>query len=91
MRPSVSGGPLMPEQAAYDVKFYDLALRVDPAQQTIKGVLTAQALIVQPTEWFVMDLDNPLAVDSVKAVDPSGKTMQCNSNAGKANYGFSSL
>ncbi len=25
-----SGGPLMPEQAAYDVEFYDLALRVDP-------------------------------------------------------------
>jgi len=75
MRPSVSGGPLMPEQAAYDVKFYDLALRVDPAQQTIRGVLTVQALIVQPTEWFVMDLDNPLAVDSVKAVDSSGKTM----------------
>jgi aminopeptidase N len=73
-RPTESGGPLMPEQAAYDVKFYDLALRVDPATQTIKGQLTVQAQIVQPTAWFVMDLDEPLTVDSVTAVDQSGMT-----------------
>ncbi|NQU26947.1 MAG: hypothetical protein HQ528_01520, partial [Candidatus Marinimicrobia bacterium] len=25
-----TGGPLMPEQAAYDVTFYDLDLNIDP-------------------------------------------------------------
>jgi aminopeptidase N len=55
----------MPEQAAYDVKSYDLALRVNTTEQSIKGVLTAQAAIVHPTRWFVLDLDPPLTVDSV--------------------------
>jgi aminopeptidase N len=64
-RPTDSGGPLMPEQAAFDIKSYDLDLRIDPAEQSIKGSLTAQALIVHPTAWFVLDLDPPLTVDSV--------------------------
>ena len=29
VRGSSSGGPLMPEQAAYDVKSYDLDLKID--------------------------------------------------------------
>jgi aminopeptidase N len=69
VRPTDSGGPLMPEQAAYDVKAYDLALAVNPAEQSIKGTLTATALIVSPTEWFVLDLDTPLAVESVKMME----------------------
>ena len=74
-RPTESGGPLMPEQAAYDVKAYDLALTVNPAEQSIKGTLTATALIVSPTEWFVLDLDTPLAVESVKMIEGNGKSM----------------
>ncbi len=38
VRPTGSGGPLMPEQAAYDVKSYDLDLRVNPDEQSIKGI-----------------------------------------------------
>lgn len=68
-RATGSGGPLMPEQAAYDVKSYDLDLRVNPSDQSIKGVLTAQAVIVHPTNWFVLDLDPPLTVDSVALVN----------------------
>lgn len=69
VRPTESGGPLMPEQAAYDVTFYDLALTVNPQEQSIRGVLTASARIVQPTAWFVLDLDAPLTVDAVAALD----------------------
>jgi aminopeptidase N len=72
-RPTDSGGPLMPEQAAYDVTFYDLALRVNPQEQSIKGVLTAHARIVQPTQWFVLDLDMPLTVDAVSALNTAGR------------------
>lgn len=71
-RPTDSGGPLMPEQAAYDVSSYDLAVRVDPREQSIRGVLTARARIVQPTEWFVLDLDAPLTVTAVSSVGRAG-------------------
>ncbi len=64
-----SGGVLMPEQAACDVTFYDLALQVNPADSTISGTLTATARIVEPIRWLVLDLDTLLAVDSVAAVD----------------------
>ena len=76
VRGSSSGGPLMPEQAAYDVKSYDLDLRIDPEAQAIKGTLTAHAVIVHPLDWFVMDLDPPLVVDSVHLVNAAGKSVQ---------------
>jgi aminopeptidase N len=69
VRPTESGGPLMPEQAAYDVKSYDLELRVNPAEQSIAGALTMQAVIVHPTAWIVLDLDTPLKVEVVYEVD----------------------
>ena len=73
-RGSSSGGPLMPEQAAYDVKSYDLNLKIDPEAQTIKGALTVQARLLNALDWFVMDLDPPLVVDSVNLVDAAGKS-----------------
>lgn len=68
-RPTDSGGVLMAEQAAYDVKHYDLAMRVDPTEKSIKGVLTVKALIVKPIDRFVLDLDAPLTVESVALVN----------------------
>ncbi|MGH9908236.1 MAG: M1 family metallopeptidase, partial [Pyrinomonadaceae bacterium] len=73
-RQASSGGPLMPEQAAYDVKSYDLNLLINPTAQSIKGELTAHALIVHPIDWFVLDLDHALAVDSVALIDRERKT-----------------
>src|SRR3954468_23254775 len=67
-KPTGSGGPLLPEQAGYDVKYYDLAVRVDPDAKTIRGALTVKALVVKRLEWFVIDLDEPLAVDAVALV-----------------------
>lgn len=69
VRPTDSGGPLMPEQAAYDVKSYDLGLRVNPSEQSIAGELTVNALIVHPTNWLVLDLDTPLKVLAVLNVE----------------------
>ena len=76
VRGTSSGGPLMPEQAAYDVKSYDLDLRIDPDAQTIKGALTAHARILSPLDWFVLDLDPPLVVDSVTMVKADGKPVE---------------
>ena len=55
----------MPEQAAYDVISYDLDVRPNIEEQSIKGILTAKALIVKPIDKFVLDLDYPFTVESV--------------------------
>jgi len=67
--PYASGGELSPEQAAFDVTFYDLDLRVDPADSSIGGALTAVARIVHPTSELVLDLDPILQVERVTLVD----------------------
>lgn len=68
VRPTQSGGVLMAEQAAYDVKHYDLDLAVDVPNQSIKGVLTVQANIVSPFKTFVLDLDDAFTVEKVSLV-----------------------
>jgi aminopeptidase N len=61
-----SGGRLTPEQAAFDVRFYDLSVRVSPADSSISGTLTVVADIVQPTDRLVLDLDTLLDVSAVR-------------------------
>lgn len=68
-----SGGPLMPEQAAYDVTFYDLEVDVRPADSTIGGRVRVHADVVQPLEWFVLNLDTTLTVQSVTALRSGGE------------------
>jgi len=65
-----SGGTLPPEQAAYDVTFYDLSVGVHPADQTIDGTLTVVADVTDSLDVFVLNLDRRL---SVSRVWPRGK------------------
>ena len=67
-----SGGPLRPEQAAYDVTFYDLALTIDPGTQSIAGTLTMTAAILEPLEVLLLDLDDPLTVSRVELMNRDG-------------------
>ena len=60
--PSSSGGVLIPEQAAFDVHFYDLDLEVLPEERALDGRLTMHATIVVPTSTVVLDLDTTFAV-----------------------------
>jgi len=60
-----SGGPLIPEQAAYDVTYYDLSLQVFPADSSIRGHVGITAKVVQPLDWFVIDLDTLLSIDRI--------------------------
>ncbi len=62
--PYDSGGPIMPEQAAYDVKFYDLSLTVNPADSTIHGEIVVVADLTAPLQEFVLNLDPRLQVSS---------------------------
>jgi len=63
--PYSSGGQLMPEQAAYDVTFYELHLEVIPEDQEIEGMLTLCAYAVHPMDWLVLNLDTALIVSEV--------------------------
>ena len=67
--PYDSGGPLILEQAAYDVTYYDLVVAVDPSDSTIAGSLRMDARVVAPTEVIAIDLDTLLAIESVSLTD----------------------
>ncbi len=60
-----SGGPLLPEQAAYDVTFYDLDLQISPADSSIEGSLRVVARVGGVISSFVLDLDSTLGIRSV--------------------------
>lgn len=68
VRPTPSGGPLIYEQAAYDVEMYDIEARVFPGEKRIEGETHIFARIVAPTDWFVFDLDTPYRVSDVALV-----------------------
>ncbi len=68
-----SGGPLMREQASYDVGYYLFDIKVEPEKKRIEASLTVRARIVQPLYWFVLDLDTVLFIESVKEIDPDGR------------------
>ncbi|HQU86286.1 MAG TPA: M1 family metallopeptidase [Pyrinomonadaceae bacterium] len=63
--PTGSGGVLSAEQAAYDVKHYDLTVDVDVPNQSLNGVLLVKALVVKPLKTFVLDLDGAMKVDEI--------------------------
>lgn len=64
-RPTTTGGPLSAEQAAYDVKHYDVSAQIFPLQKSIAGQTVITARIVSPTNVFVVDLDMPFNISFV--------------------------
>jgi aminopeptidase N len=69
--PYDSGGPLDPDEAVYDVRFYDLASTVDPATRTITGRVDLHAQVVAPAWRVAFDLDTLLGIDTVRLLDTS--------------------
>lgn len=61
-----TGGPILQEQAAYDVRHYDLDLRVDPTRKRISGTGTVEVKVLQPMSWLVLDLDPRLRAHEVR-------------------------
>ena len=72
--PYDSGGPLMPEQAAYDVTYYELELEVAPVDSTISGAVTVHARVGSPMEWLVLDLVPELEVGATRLLQGSSAT-----------------
>ena len=56
-----------PDQAAYDVVYYDLDVRVEPADSSIAGTLTMTARLEASEPTIGLDLDPVLAVSGVRA------------------------
>jgi len=80
-RPTDTGGPLMFEQAVYDVQNYDISLKVDPASKTISGTTVMTARTVIPTNVIVLDLDTAYTIN--KIVDGTGKGLKYERREGK--------
>lgn len=53
-----SGGPLTPEWAAYDIKFYNINLDINPEKETINGWVGVTVEAVTNMKDFVLDLDD---------------------------------
>jgi aminopeptidase N len=62
-----SGGVLPESMAAYDVRHYDLEVRVDPENRRIDGRNTVTVQVLEPLSEFEIDLDKRLKVESVAA------------------------
>lgn len=68
LAPALAHPYLLPEQLYYDVKFYGLNLRVDPAGQFIEGEATVAGEIVHNgTAQILLNLYDNMSVDSVTA------------------------
>lgn len=60
-----TGGPLTPEWAAYDVKFYNINLNIDPEKQTINGWVEVIAEADTNMKKFVLDLDDRYRITKI--------------------------
>ncbi len=65
VRPTNTGGPIIYEQAAYDVRSYDITASVDPKTRSISGTVLMEAMIVAPTRRITLDLDTTFDLSSV--------------------------
>ena len=80
-RPTPTGGPLMFEQAVYDVQNYDITLGVDPKAKTISGTTVMTARTNIPTNVIVVDLDAPYTVSRI--ADGAGHDLKYERKEGK--------
>ena len=60
-----SGGVLMPEQAAFDVRSYDLYVKVNVEEKSIEGSLGIVVKALKPLNKIVLDLDQAFTVTRV--------------------------
>ncbi len=61
-----SGGPIIREQAAYDVLYYRLNLSIDTTTRSIRADLFSRSLVMDTISTYVLDLSSHFIVDSVK-------------------------
>ena len=62
-----SGGILHPNQASYDVTYYDLDFHIDPEKRFLKGTTKTYLNILEKVDSLKFDLVNAFTVRDVKA------------------------
>tara|TARA_R100001143_G_scaffold63588_2_gene72760 strand:+ start:617 stop:2344 length:1728 start_codon:yes stop_codon:yes gene_type:complete len=66
-----SGGELTPELSSFNVHYYDLNLKVNPADSTVGGSVDVYFHVVQPTNQIELALDPGLTIhDITRTVHP---------------------
>lgn len=60
-----SGGPLLKEQAAIDIHYYDLDIDIYPDDRSIRGIVEAHATVLQNKSRFIAHLDSVYTVEWV--------------------------
>lgn len=73
-KPTATGGPLMFEQAVYDVQNYDISVTADPKTKAISGTTVMTARTSIPTNVIVLDLDTPYTIS--KITDGTGRDLK---------------
>jgi len=68
-----TGGPLSPEQAAYDVKYYNINLEIDPVEKSIAGWVEINAQVIKSISFFVLDLDDRYDIALIKLLSATGE------------------
>src|SRR5258706_1965378 len=63
VRPTDTGGPLMFEQAVFDLQSYEGIVRVDPGSKSIAGSTIMIAKTGIPTNVIVLDLYTPYNIE----------------------------
>ncbi len=56
-------GTLTPERSWWDVTFYDLSVRVNPADKSIEGSNVIHYRVTRPSQRLQIDLQSPLILD----------------------------
>ncbi|MEJ2194059.1 MAG: M1 family metallopeptidase [Ignavibacteriaceae bacterium] len=60
-----TGGPLSPEQAAYDVKYYNINLKIYPELQTIDGRVGVTVNVIDNIKELILDLDDRYRITKI--------------------------
>jgi aminopeptidase N len=60
-----TGGPLSPEQAAYDVKYYNINLKINPELQTIDGWVGVTVNVIDNIKELILDLDDRYRITKI--------------------------
>ena len=69
-----TGGPLLPEQAAYDVQYYNINLDINPGKKSIAGWVGVRARVNNSISFFVLNLDDRYDITSIKLHSDNNET-----------------
>jgi aminopeptidase N len=81
-----SGRFPLPEQLAYNVRYYDLDIELFPDQKSISGVVTIIADVVHPMDGLVLDLDTTFVVTKVVLPDHRWKIRDGGEKGSRQSY-----